>query len=364
MRRRTRRLGFEHFEPRLPFAAAAICVNWNQSESAFSPHNKTISAAVVLVSTPTQSDSAAALPATKWVAIAGERLVAEIWVQERGTEPRGITGGQVDLQFPSSQLRPVGNINHGETFTLLPSGQIGAGLVDNLGGATLSPSAGANPAWARLGSVTFDVLANGPINVELSKGELEFAIFGQGNVPWSEVVFSTDISCVTSEINSDTFRITAGASLRPLDVLTNDSLSNGSGRTLALISASLGSQGGTISVAPDKTTLLYSPRSGFAGIETFTYAVGDGASTYTSNVRVDVFEPNPWQNSVNAHDVNGDGIITPLDALLVIIDLNTNGSRSLQPSDSKSLYVDVSGDRFVSPLDALLVIIALNGDES
>ena len=52
--------------------------------------------------------------------------------------------------------------------------------------------------------------------------------------------------------------------------------------------------------------------------------------------------------------------VTPLDALLVINDLNFKGSRSVLAEAISAPYVDTSGDNQVSPLDALLVINQLN----
>jgi hypothetical protein len=62
-----------------------------------------------------------------------------------------------------------------------------------------------------------------------------------------------------------------------------------------------------------------------------------------------------------AHDVNRDGDVTPLDALLIIIELNSSGPHALPtPPPSSPPFFDVSGDNQVTPLDALLVINYLN----
>ncbi len=57
-------------------------------------------------------------------------------------------------------------------------------------------------------------------------------------------------------------------------------------------------------------------------------------------------------------------MITIRDALLVIIDLNSNGPRLLTPATPFSPFIDVNGDGAVAPLDALLVIIELNSGGS
>ncbi len=68
-----------------------------------------------------------------------------------------------------------------------------------------------------------------------------------------------------------------------------------------------------------------------------------------------------YRNSRAASDVNGDGYVSPLDALLVINALNTSGARPLVGVNLSSTYWDVSGDMYLSPLDALLVINRLHG---
>lgn len=69
-----------------------------------------------------------------------------------------------------------------------------------------------------------------------------------------------------------------------------------------------------------------------------------------------------WQNAVNRLDVNMSGLVEPLDALVVINDLNLNGSRPLElkPLTYSGPLCDVNGDGMLSPLDALIVINSLN----
>ncbi|MEO2021154.1 MAG: dockerin type I domain-containing protein, partial [Pirellulaceae bacterium] len=66
-----------------------------------------------------------------------------------------------------------------------------------------------------------------------------------------------------------------------------------------------------------------------------------------------------------ALDVNGDGAVTPVDALSVINDLNRYGARAVgfgaegETAITES-RLDVNGDNFISPADALLLINHLN----
>ena len=66
-------------------------------------------------------------------------------------------------------------------------------------------------------------------------------------------------------------------------------------------------------------------------------------------------------------DVNADGVVSPLDAILVINYLNATGSHTLPNlagGTAAPLFLDVSGDGDLTPLDALLIIIALNAGEA
>ena len=75
-----------------------------------------------------------------------------------------------------------------------------------------------------------------------------------------------------------------------------------------------------------------------------------------------------WQNPLQNHDANGDGQITPLDALVVINYLNANvnnpnlGILPLPPAPPRlpPPYLDVDGDNFATPSDARVVINELN----
>jgi hypothetical protein len=80
-----------------------------------------------------------------------------------------------------------------------------------------------------------------------------------------------------------------------------------------------------------------------------------------------------WHNSAQPLDTNGDGRIAPIDALLIINQLNLYGSRllssspvraitpqTIHPAGLLSFQVDTNGDGHLAPLDALLVINYLN----
>ncbi|MGE0692981.1 MAG: dockerin type I domain-containing protein [Pirellulales bacterium] len=67
----------------------------------------------------------------------------------------------------------------------------------------------------------------------------------------------------------------------------------------------------------------------------------------------------PWQNPVNKFDVNGDGNIYPLDAVIVINNLLLGRAGTLPPVAQVPPYIDVNGDGILSPVDANQVITYL-----
>lgn len=79
--------------------------------------------------------------------------------------------------------------------------------------------------------------------------------------------------------------------------------------------------------------------------------------TITSQVTNVQLNPN------NAMDVNDDTSVSPIDALLVINELNSGATPAARAADDKGdLFLDVSGDGVLSPLDALLIINELNNN--
>ncbi len=68
-----------------------------------------------------------------------------------------------------------------------------------------------------------------------------------------------------------------------------------------------------------------------------------------------------WRNPVDSIDVDSDGSISPLDALVIINSINAGGSGPLPAvHDASKPYLDVDGDQSVSPLDVLSVINHIN----
>jgi hypothetical protein len=91
-------------------------------------------------------------------------------------------------------------------------------------------------------------------------------------------------------------------------------------------------------------------------------AASDGDYVYTFQVDSSA-EQNPWQCPQDRLDVNNDGYITALDALLLINHMGVEGPGPLPAvgeSGTPPLYVDCSGNGEMTPLDILLVVRDIN----
>ena len=65
-------------------------------------------------------------------------------------------------------------------------------------------------------------------------------------------------------------------------------------------------------------------------------------------------------NPANSLDVNDDRLVTALDALMIINELNAPAGAQAARSADESMYLDVNSDGFLTALDALMVINRLN----
>jgi hypothetical protein len=96
-----------------------------------------------------------------------------------------------------------------------------------------------------------------------------------------------------------------------------------------------------------------------------SYFVRDnvGSPSNVAQVTVEVLK-SAWQNPTLNLDVNDDGHISPIDALLVINYLNTGGPSKLPDTQPAPPYLDPSGDENASAIDVLLIINYLNSHPS
>ena len=118
-------------------------------------------------------------------------------------------------------------------------------------------------------------------------------------------------------------------------------------------------------VAQSGGTVQYVPNPGFVGVDTFEYRIADndGRSSNVATTRVQV-AASRLQNPDKFSDVNADGLVTAIDALLIVNfigreggNLSVNDAITRIPDVQRQFRnFDVSGDQVVSVRDALDVI--------
>ena len=105
--------------------------------------------------------------------------------------------------------------------------------------------------------------------------------------------------------------------------------------------------------------VLYTPKPGFSGTDTFQYVVADEAGRESNLATVTVMvHASRLQNTANQFDVNGDGLVTAIDPLLVINFLERAPTipSPVPPGAVGPAYLDVNGDGLISTSDALQVM--------
>jgi hypothetical protein len=229
------------------------------------------------------------------------------------------------------------------------------------------------------------ILQNNPILADFGVVTFTPATDFDGNVTFQYKITDdqgavSNEATVSVEVNDAPVAVDDGSSSSPIevyqdvannstaiDVLANDTDVDG---TLdpASVQVTVAPLHGTIVGVLADGSVEYRPNVGYIGADDFNYTVADddGAVSNEATVNIDIVpDPFPWHNRGNGLDVNADGAVSPIDALLVIIELDANGSSLLSdPSagNSPPPYFDVNEDGFVAPSDAIQVINFLNAN--
>lgn len=98
---------------------------------------------------------------------------------------------------------------------------------------------------------------------------------------------------------NDTIQVASGSTENLINVLANDSIAPDTGETLRVTATSASAAGGTLRIGTGGANVLYTPRAGFTGTDTFTYTVSDGTATDTATVTVTVGPANDPPTAVN-----------------------------------------------------------------
>ena len=90
-------------------------------------------------------------------------------------------------------------------------------------------------------------------------------------------------------------------------------------------------------------------------------ASGSGVIAAAVDLVITDNDPTYWTNPINPFDVNSSGGPDPLDVLIIINEINSNGVRALNPIFDLGLpFVDVNRNGSIDPLDVLEIINEIN----
>ncbi|MFP6602591.1 MAG: Ig-like domain-containing protein, partial [Pirellulaceae bacterium] len=133
---------------------------------------------------------------------------------------------------------------------------------------------------------------------------------GNGGVAVGQVTVTVTAENDPPLATSDTFDVVKNITAQVLDPLSNDSIAPDEGESLTITAVGTADQGGTVTIAGDGLSLLYTPATDFDAQETFTYTIGDGSGeTAQATVTVNVLDyvPSTLAGSVYI-DANNDGL--------------------------------------------------------
>ncbi len=240
------------------------------------------------------------------------------------------------------------------------SGSTGLALWNANGGFTFNPSLVAGARALDVGESMVEVITYTMSDGTFSdSATVEITIHGVNDAPQA-------VGDSYNAVEDSVLTVSAPG------VLANDTDPEGHSLSITSFSntSSLGAvitltSNGALTYDPSTSTLIQSLREGQTTTDTFNYTVSDGSLTSSAAVSITVSgaDDPAWQNQNEQKDVNGDGFISPIDALLIINYINNNGMGTLPdppPVGFPPPFVDVNGDGDVNAGDVIIVINFLN----
>ncbi len=273
--------------------------------------------------------------------------------EDGGTVSTAFAGDDVDSDDDQTTLQ----------YTLLTQPSEGTAIDNGDGTFTFDP--GAEFQDLRTGqsrTVTFTYRARDSHGVDsVTNGTVTVTVMGTNEPPIAANDSGTTIRNIA---------VTVNLANNDSDV---DPMGANGGLDLGSIQIVTGPVNGAVQVNVDGT-VLYTPRADFAGSDTFTYQIRDneGALSNVATVSMRILNPpNAWQNPARSLDVNADGLVSVLDALLVVNDIRDNlqvtGSNvhdlnnpdHIQVSPFRPPYIDPTGEGLVNAADILAIVTFL-----
>ncbi|MGV3607065.1 MAG: Ig-like domain-containing protein [Planctomycetaceae bacterium] len=260
-------------------------------------------------------------------------------VKDLRTSGQGVYSFYTDITFDSTLAEVNGSIIYGAAFGSAPSGSTSTpGLIDEVGSFSSSLS-GPGTTTVEAFRIPMKVLHAGQIRFNSNGPDVHPAhdnlLFNAGTTTVSddEVQYGTAAVSVglTYATNNDTFSVNEDTTNNTLNVLANDTINPGSGNVLTIDSVTSAGHG-TVTIATDGKSLLYTPSANYFGSDTFTYTVrNQNGDLSTANVTVNV------QNVNDMPTASSDAVTVAEDSGNTIVNVLANDTSS--PDTGETLSV-------------------------
>ena len=258
----------------------------------------------------------------------------------------GVFSAYMDIEYDSAKLELVGTtpltyaslFGNGRSTPVLTT----PGVIDELGAfSSFNVGPGRDPQL--LATVRMRVRATGQALISTNAAENAsrgITIFKENTaVPASLVTFGSTTLPIGQNFTvvNDSFNFNEDSTNNALPVLANDTIVAGTNAVLTVRSVSSPSRGGTVSIASDSRSLIYTPAANVNGSETFTYIVQDQTgTTATATVTVGLTAVN--DNPVAVNDSNSTIRTTDVDFFIPVLTNDTSG-----PDTGENLTVTAVG---------------------
>ncbi|MFN7450166.1 MAG: dockerin type I domain-containing protein [Pirellula sp.] len=114
----------------------------------------------------------------------------------------------------------------------------------------------------------------------------------------------------------------------------------------------------------DGTSLAWE-EPGYVDVTLTAVSLRNG-TVLTKSTRIHIVkDATPYHNDQDPADVDGNGMITPIDALVIVNYINNHGPGVIKPEGEGPVpNLDVDGDGMVTPIDILIIINIINGNSN
>ncbi len=253
---------------------------------------------------------------------AGQSFVLVVFTRDLRTPSRGVFSAYMDILWDSTKAAVNGPITYGSEYPTQQSGNTATpGLIDEVGAVSVTNEIG--QGLHELFRVPLIATGSGNLIFVADPADVlpahDVTIHGESEAVNDEVRFGSASITINATFNAvnDTFNVNEDSSATTLNPLANDTSIGGNINVLTISAVGATSSGGTVTIAADGKSVLYTPALNFSGTETFTYTARNQSNeTNTATVTVQVQPVNDPPTGVNdAFDVPEDSQNFVLDVL-------------------------------------------------